>query len=131
MNENIDMRIMEKVSRVIRPWFRIFLSWPPISFRTWFGVWFIAYDHVFFTSMGEFLVVDRMYRSSYVILIRSMMVCVIGVCDRWSRFTSDCRGYEFRTLSLLCKKRFFVMIVLCSSRFQLRLGSLVGLWCDM
>ena len=38
------------------------------------------------------------------ILIRSMMICVIGVCDRWSRFTSDCSGYGFRTLSLLCKK---------------------------
>ena len=52
MNENIDMRIMEEVSSVIRPWFHIFLSWPPTSFRIWFGVWFIAYAHAFFYIYG-------------------------------------------------------------------------------
>ena len=52
MNENIDMGIMEKVSSVIRPWFRIFLSLPPTSFRTWIRVWFIAYAHVFFYIYG-------------------------------------------------------------------------------
>ena len=52
MNENIDMGIMEKISSVIRPWFRIFLSWPPTSFRIWFGVWFIAYAHAFFYIYG-------------------------------------------------------------------------------
>ena len=40
-------------------------------------------------------------------------------------------GMDSGTLSMLCKKRFVVMIVLCSSGFQFRLGSLVGLWRDM
>ena len=46
MNENIDMVIMDKVYIVVWLWFRIFLCWPPTSFWTWFGVWFIAYVHV-------------------------------------------------------------------------------------
>ena len=52
MNENIDMVIMDKVYIVVWLWFRIFLCWPPTSFWTWFGVWFIAYAHVFFYIYG-------------------------------------------------------------------------------
>lgn len=64
-----DMDTMEGVSGVIRPWFRTFLCEHLLWTSHGLKYNSMSMPTRVFTSMGEFLVVDRIYRSYVVFLI--------------------------------------------------------------
>ena len=64
------------------------------------------------------------------ILKRFVMVCAVRGYGGWVRFNISHSMYWFGSLSWLCEKQFFMMIVLRSSGFEFRLSSSVSLWLD-
>lgn len=67
---NYLMFTTERVSYVIQPWFVFFLGYHLLRFRHGLKCDSLHILVCVSTSMREFLVVNRMYRSSYVLLIR-------------------------------------------------------------